>query len=127
MVRPSIVNAFARPTGTSAVPATSTNRLMRARRVALREPHRPRNAASADGRVIAPHAGDVRRALGTLSVDETVGRDAESRASDDDRVARRTVRAFLVAEAAREVAGIDVAQPRALADLVRAQELRCGR
>src|SRR5215208_4190088 len=78
-----------------------------ARRVALREPHRPRNPRAPDGRVIAPHAGDVRGALGTLSVDETVRRHAESGASDDERVARRTVRAFLVAEAARNVTGID--------------------
>src|SRR5687767_8474709 len=85
---------------------------------------RPWNATAAHRGLAVPHAGDRRCALGALAVGEAIRRDAESDPPDHQRLAVRAVRSFLVTESAGDVARIDVAEPRALADLVRAQEVR---
>src|SRR5207253_615383 len=91
----------------------------RRRRVALHTPDRPRNPIASDiGLAIAPHAGNRRRALRTLAVFQAECGNAKAVAIDHDGLAHRTVRSFEIAECAGNVAGIDVAQSSAFADLI---------
>src|SRR4051812_38493979 len=81
------------------------------------------NAAAADGRIAIPNAGNGGAAIGTVTVDQMIRDHAESEASDDDAITRRTVRAFEIAHRSRNVARVNEPQSGTAADLVSAEKL----